>query len=210
MKKLLEIFSVVLIAVFLYSAPSQATPLNLTPGTPDVFSAFTDVFYDSEAQLFDSFGFAFELDDDGVGAPEPISGGLISITAAIDNSGNATAGSLVINGTVSTLGYNSGTLLTGNLVDFGFINGGGDPLEFLFDVTGGDAASLYGSTAGVIMSYTGFTGSFISSFSNFSDGVSDTSSNPLSFPVPEPSTIGLFILGIAGLAVTRTFKNKKN
>ena len=78
---------------------------------------------------------ALELKDDTIGSNETIVTGVFDLSASIDSSGLFTSGSLNISGTVPTLGFNSGTLLTGNLTAFGFSNFGGDPLEFLFDVT---------------------------------------------------------------------------
>ena len=93
--------------------------------------------------------------------------------------------------------YDSGTLLTGDITAFGYENEN-DPFEFLFSLTGGDAAGLYGgigSTGGVILSsiFTDFTGFFSSDWSSF--GVSDTGT-----PVPEPVTMLLLGSGLIGLA----------
>ena len=185
--------------VLLTSTAANAALLGLTKATPDLLSGFVDIVYDANLDLFTASGFALELDDDGVGAPEAIAGGTFDITATIDGSGNATAGSLTIGGTIASLGFNSGTLLTGTVSAFGFTAIGGDPLEFIFTVTGGDAASLYGTDAGVILSDAGFTGSFASNFDNggIGAGVSDTI--PVPVAVPEPDALWLFGLGLLGL-----------
>lgn len=205
MKKRIFLVSIVFIVFCVFSSLSHSTPLNLTSGTPDIFSAFISVNYNSSTQNLNSQGFAFEIDDDGVGPAEQIVNGLMNLSATIDNSGNLISGSLTIQGTVPTLNYTSGTILTGNIIDFGFPDAGGDPLEFLFEVTGGDAAGIYGPKGGVIMSYTGFPGSFQSSFMNYGDGVSDTFSVS-GEPVPEPSTIAMFLIGIGGLVVSKSIK----
>ena len=94
---------------------------------------------------------------------------------------------------------NSGTLLTGTLTDIGFKDaGGGDPLEFLFSVTGGDLAGLYGGTGGIILTGTGFT-----DWANYGgntpfSGMSDTFAVS---PIPVPAAVWLFgsaLLGLAG------------
>ena len=47
---------------------------------------------------------------------------------------------------------------------------GGDPLEFVFDVTGGDAAGLFGPGGGVILSDANFGGSFAVDWDNLIGG----------------------------------------
>lgn len=180
------------------SGPAQASPLNLIPETPDIFSSFTDISY--VAGTLVAQGFALSVDDDGVGAAEDILGGTFNLDAAIDVGGNLSGGSLSIGGTVASIGANSGTLLTGTLTDIGFVDtiGGGDPLEFLFSVTGGDLAGLYGGTGGIILTGTGFT-SWVTSFQNAPfAGMSDTFAVS---PVPVPAAVWLFgsaLLGLAG------------
>lgn len=189
--------------LFVLGANVQAAPLNLTlNNTPDIVSSFIDVTYDSGTDSLTASGFAFELDDDGSVPAEAISNGTFDLSATIDEFGTMTSGSLTIGGTVASLGFNSGTLLTGTLTAFGFRDSGGDPLEFLFDVTGGDAAGLYGGGSipgGIILSDTGFTGSFASNF-NSSTGVADVA------PVPLPAAVWLFgsgLLGLVGLSRRR-------
>lgn len=181
---------------------AQATPLNLILfDFPDISSAFIDVTYGAGSDTFAASGFAQELDDDGIGSPEAIAGGTFDINASINSSGVASGGTLTIGGTIASLSFNTGTLLTGILTAFGFPNAGGDPFEFLFEVTGGDAAGLYGSLpAGVILSGTKFGGSFNVDFDNLSGGLQGTG---LAFsntaPVPEPGTLLLLLSGIGVL-----------
>ena len=177
---------------------AQAAPLNLTLlEFPDIVSGFIDVTYDAGTDSFGANGFAFELDDDGVGVPEAIADGSFNLSALINDSGLLASGTLDIGGTVAALGFSSGTLLTGNLNAFGFPNAGGDPLEFLFEVTGGDAAGLYGgvgSIGGIILSGgTGFTGDFTTDFSGSGTAVADVA------PIPLPAAVWLFGSGLLGL-----------
>ncbi len=193
---------------FMFSAAVQATPLNLELlDFPDIFSGGIDVTHDAGADAFNASGFALTLDDDGIGPAEAITNGIFNISATIDDAGTAT-GLLTINGTIPTLGFNSGTLLTGNLTDFGFKPAGGDPLEFLFNVASGDAAGLYGTTAGVILSGTNFGGSFAVDFDNLIAGIPGTGSGVSNTapPIPEPSTILLLMIGlgvVGGCSVLR-------
>jgi hypothetical protein len=186
-----------LVAVLTLGAGSQAqaAPLNLTLlDTPDIVSSFIDVNYDAAGDTFSANGFALELDDDGSVPAEAITGGTFDLTAFIDGSGSLSSGSLTIGGTVASLGFNSGTLLTGNLTAFGFPDLGGDPLEFLFDVTGGDAAGLYGAIGGILLTGgTGFTGDFTVDFLGDGSAVSNVA------PVPLPAAVWLFGAGLLGL-----------
>jgi hypothetical protein len=200
------------LTIFMAGA-AQAAPLNLTlPEFPDIFSGFIDVTYQAGTQAFQASGFALTLDDDGIGGQENINNGLFNLSATINNTGVLQNGLLTIGGTVP--GFNSGTLLTGLLTAFGFQPTGGDPLEFLFAVTGGDLAGLYGgigATGGVILSETGFGGSFGMNFDNtggnpgWGAGVSDTGAGP----IPEPSTILLFTTGL-GIIVSRAILHRRS
>ena len=192
-------------ACFIVLVPSlaQAAPLNLTLNdVPDIVSQFIDVTYDASLQTLSASGFALELDDDGSVPPEPIAGGTFDLTATIDNAGNLVNGTIAIGGTVASLGFNSGTLLTGTLTAFGFPSVGGDPFEFLFDVTGGDAAALYGAgsvPAGVILSGTGFGGDFGSDFDNLSTSPGTGIAVANVGTVPIPAALWLFASGLLGL-----------
>jgi len=159
-----------LLLVFTAGA-ARAVPLNLNLADfPQIATFSIDVDYKKNQDSFTANGNPLEFDNDGIGLPEIISNGIYSITATIDESGNASGGGIVIDGTIASLGFNSGTLLTGNLTAFGFPDAGGDPLEFLFDVTGGDAASLFGPVIGVKLTDSGFTGSFASNWKNNGNG----------------------------------------
>lgn len=190
--------------LLLSSSVGQAAPLNLNLlDTPDIVSSFIDVTYDAATDSFAANGTAFELDDDGSVPAEAIAGGTFDIAATIDASGNLTGGTLSIGGTVASLGFNSGTLFTGTLTAFGFPTAGGDPLEFLFAVTGGDAAGLYGGGSvpgGVILGESGFTGDFTSDFDNLIGGVPGTGAGVANVaPVPLPAAVWLFGAGLMGL-----------
>lgn len=196
--------------LLLLGSIAQAAPLNLTLlDTPDIVSGFIDVTYDAAGDSFVATGFAQELDDDGSVPAEAISDGSFDLTASIDATGALSDGTLTLGGTVASLGFNSGTLLTGDLTAFGFPGAGGDPLEFLFTVTAGDAAGLYGSApAGLILSATGFGGNFGSDFDNLDEGIIDGVLTPIPgtgtavanvAPVPLPAALWLFAAGLVGL-----------
>jgi hypothetical protein len=193
------------IAALLLTSPVYAG-LDLTlQRSPDVVSGFIDVSYNSTTDLFGASGFAFELNDDGIGIPESIVGGTFGLNANIDASGVLGSGTITLGGTVPSLGFNSGTLLTGTLVNFGFPSTG-DPLEFVFSATGGDAAGLYGpGPIGVILSSSGFEGNFTSSFDNLigqfpGTGLAFSDVAPV---VPLPGSLWL---SLAGIGVSLIFR----
>jgi hypothetical protein len=186
------------------AAVANATPLNLNLLLPDLLSSTIDVTYNATSDAFSASGFSLELDDDGVLPNVQLDApGLFVIGATIDASENLQAGgTLSITGKITSLGYVSGTLLTGNLTDFGFAgDAAGIVFEFTFAVSGGDLASSYaGQPGGVILStalnsFSGFGSDFDNLFFGISgtgSGISDTA------PIPEPST-GLLVL--SGLAL---------
>ena len=190
-----------LAAGLLLGSAAQAAPLDLLlADSPDIFSSGINVDYTASSGVFSAIGTASTFEDDGVGPATPISGGGFDLTASIDTSGVLSGGTFSIDG---TLGAFTGTLLTGTLTGLGFPSiGNGDPLEFLFDVTGGDLASAYGTSGGIILSNSGFTG-FASDFINTPfTGVADTGT-----VVPVPAAVWLFgsgLLGLIGIARRRS------
>ncbi len=180
-------------------ATADALPLGLDlEEDPNILGSFVTVSYLSSSDIFTASGFVFVMTDGLGDANDVVPTGFFSLTANIDNTGGLLGGTVTIFGQVPTLGFASGTLLRGLLTAFGFPTAGGDPLEFLFDVTGGDAAGLYGSAGGMFLDPSGFTGSFESDFSN----AAGTATADVRVPVPEPSALLLVVLG-AGLARAR-------
>jgi hypothetical protein len=216
------------LGLFLGTAVGHAAPLGLTSKSPDVTSAFVKVVYTASTDTFTAIGSSATFDVNGIAPPDyNISAGgspseqfAINMTVNPAN-GALSSGTITITGKINTakvdaaapnVSATSGTLLTGNLTNFGFPTAGGTVFEFIFTVTGGDLASFYGgngATAGSIVNEqsgeTGnipFTGSFTSNFQNTSNsfslnGVSDT------FVVPEPMSLGMAILSLLGLLPVR-------
>jgi len=165
-------------------------------GLSDIVSTLVP---DTEGMLSAS-GFATLLTPPGTPVGN-IAGGSFDITAAINDTTMTATGDLTVGGTIAGLGFNSGTLLTGTLSALGA--GIGDPLEFLFDVTGGDAAGLMGPTVGVNLSQSGYVGSFASDFNSGAfQARSDTFAHRAANPMPEPGTLVMIALSLvsAGLA----------
>jgi hypothetical protein len=137
------------------------------------------------------------------------------IEATVDESGNATSGTLTLIGNVQ--GYGP-TLLTADLIAFGWaffdtLNPDSDAAMFdwHFQVTGGSLAGLYGgtgATVGTILSLVSVAGSvsqtlFTTDFNNngglpgWGSAVADTA------PLPEPATLALLTLGSLALCRRR-------
>lgn len=200
--------AVVLAGVFLTGSGGvevHAAPLYLVQQSPDITSAFITVNYDAGSGMFTANGFPT-----GLALPPGynVTPGAFSLNMQVAQAtGQLISGAVSITGTVPDLGLMSGTLLTGNINNFGFPSGGGEIFEFLVDVTGGDLAGAFGSQAGIILDAhdTGFGGSFQQSFGNTPfQGVSDTFASPV---VPEPASVLVWlcvlIVGGSGLVWMR-------
>jgi hypothetical protein len=191
------------IAGLLLTSPAYASLDLSLQRSPDVVSGFIDVSYNSMTDLFGASGFAFELNDDGIGIPETIFGGTFGLNANIDGFGVLGNGTIALGGTVPSLGFNSGTLLTGTLNNFGFPTTG-DPLEFVFSVTGGDAAGLFGpGPIGVILSNSGFIGNFTSDFDNRIGQYPGSAYADVAPVVPLPGSLWLTLAGIGVSLISR-------
>ena len=173
------LFYLLMIALLLASDRLNAEPLNLNLNNQsDIVSGFVDVEYEEDDAVI-AEGFALELDHDGDASTPgiPIVGGLIYLEAVIDADGDLYDGVFTITGEIPALNLGPGILLKAELIEFGFRPNGGDPFEFIYEVTGGDAADIYGSIGGrggVILSRTGFTGSFEENFDNKINELSGT------------------------------------
>ena len=115
MKRVILVFAGVFIGLLGVGGSAQGSLIHIVPeDDPDIFSAFIDVVYDAGNALLVASGDAFTLDD-GSGPEIGITDGTANTTAGIGNSGTLSGGTVTVNGTIASLGYNSGTLLTGDL-----------------------------------------------------------------------------------------------
>ncbi|WDD96932.1 PEP-CTERM sorting domain-containing protein [Thalassomonas actiniarum] len=197
--KLKKGLAIVITTAGLFAASSaNAALLGLTlEPAPDIFSSFITVDYDMGTEMLTADGFALNFFD---GANNAIAGGTFSLNASIDNSGVLSGGSFTITGT--TAGFNSGILLTGLLTDLGFDDLGGDPLEFMVDITGGDLMGMYGPVGGIIMTNTGFNANLFTN--DFSSGLMAASSDTgVPMTVPEPGGLLLFAVALMGFVASR-------
>jgi hypothetical protein len=184
---------------------AEAASLNLDKGFPDVFGAAVSVSYNATTDVLTVSGEPLSYSPNSSTSVTIDTPRSLSITANISGTGSLGGGSNTVSilGKIPSLGANSGTLLTGNLTQFGFPGGAGDPLEFLFDITGGDLAAAYqaaGVPVGIIISGTSFPGSFQSDFANNGLGVVDVAA----VPIPASAWLmGSALVGLFGFARRR-------
>jgi hypothetical protein len=135
--------------------------------------------------------------------------GTFTLSAIVDASGNLLAGgTLTVSGQVydesnDNVLFPFGVLLQGSLTAFGYqVNDGVGKFDFLFDVTGGQLADLFGPQGGTTVdlntAHTTFTGSFSSDFSNVESPIAVADTKMVS-AIPEPEPQLLVILSVLSL-----------
>ena len=151
------------------SLPARGASLDLGAHPPDISAAFITTEYNATTGEFIANGWPTSFNLNGTSTPNfpMIAGGLYSIDVKLTPTGQPVAGSLDITGEIPNFAT-SGTLLTGQISQFGYQSGGGNIFEFVFNVTGGDLAPYYDGETNVILDATGsgFNGSFAEQLSS--------------------------------------------
>ena len=184
--------------------PVQAFPeLDLdSDNTNDISSLLLEVDYDSATGALSAESFAINSSTlvYAAGGSATVYNMNFELDALLDPTANTATGSLSIYGDLNDPS-GSGLLLSGSLNTFGTSLGNLDPLQFIWDVTGGSLASLFGSQMGTILSATGFAGDF---FADFDSGVFPVArADTFSHSVPEPALLLLGLMGCGLVLVSR-------
>lgn len=135
---------------------------------------------------------------------EGIAGGSYSLTANFDGAGSFVDGTVVATGTSIVAGsdFTSGTIVTGDLTDFGYGgSGAAGTFDFFFDNVGGDMAAFYTTYAGIVINtstLSSASGNWDTGGLDFQANFSATSAN-VNTTVPIPAAIWLFGSGLLGL-----------
>jgi hypothetical protein len=212
-----------IISLFLLGGSAQADLLQLTlQPTPDIAVFSIDFAYNASSHTLSASGTSTCIstgspDDPVVFDESSLQNGTFLLSTTVDNAGIASAGSLTIGGSV--LGYGStGPLLTANNLSYfnslfvDTLNPNSDvaDFEFIFDISGGEMANMFGGTGakiGIILTWVSTAGDaaqnqFTTNFDNlnghnFGEGwgtaMADTA------PIPEPATLSLLAFGAAAL-----------
>ncbi|MEO0973424.1 MAG: hypothetical protein AAFX85_10045 [Pseudomonadota bacterium] len=190
----------------LMAAPVMASPIDgfgIGEGALLDADSLLVAFDDDSSTLFiTDLGTTTATITDASGVPFSIDGTGLFVVLSIDGTGLLLGGSLSVTGEIDALGYDSGVLLTGEAMDFGFFDtpdealAGADEmtdeLQLIFAITGGDAEDLWNGEIAVSITNTGFLGSFDADFVNNGDGVTMAGS-----PVPVPGALWLLLSGLA-------------
>ena len=189
--------------------PVQATLLEISPDLPTMeygSLAGQGIQYNAASGAFTATGLPLSAQFTSLGGKQLITGAAgLSIHLQVDASGVASSGGaahdFALWGEVSHAGnLYSGMLLTGSLLEFGFLDASiiVDAFDFLFDVTGGSMASLFGSgQIGMIMIAERST------FTDFTQNFASTRIKGTIGRVPEPATLWLAGLALGAIGVMR-------
>jgi len=232
MKKTMRTLAVIGLVSIVAGFRLLATPLGLeaTPHFPDLGAFNLDVSYiaNGGANNFQAQGITGAYSIDSIGDRNPLFVGdwsdlSFDLTATITSAGHLSGGTLTILGSMDGTGDTVETLLTGALIagndgdatTFGSLfqaspNQGGDTIEFLFTVTGGDPSVMsdFGATGGITISPQFGVDTPTDWTASFSNSSQAGNADVIPYTVPEPSSI-LFVL-VGSILFVRRHRCRRN
>lgn len=192
-----------LILAFSMSSTAYGASVPLTlHDTPTINAQSIGIIYTAATGQLVATGDATDFSVYADAQKLDIEQGEFNLSAAISADGALENGKISVMGRIPSLDYYSGIILSGELVSFDMQEVNESPLTFMFEVTGGDAAELYGDRPmGIVIAGSGFAGDFEENFNNLlgEDATLGSASAAIA-PTPIPAAVWLFGTGLLGIA----------
>lgn len=182
---------------------ASATPIPGLVQTPfpDITTEFVSLQYTpniNDEGMFVAMGGAIGFKSSSA-SPALISGGMTIITAQLSSLGTVVdSGDITISGSIG--GAPSETLLTGDLLQFGFDDTFGAPFGFLFQVSGGSLEAVFGGTNATFTTFLSPGSTNFSGFANEFHNDAGAGQANTGTPIPEPSSATLLAAGLLAMA----------
>lgn len=190
-----------------FSFTSEAASLDLLQAYPSIQASDLEVHYNAASGELTAGSTLFSwLTYDTGSLATSVSSADYQLSVMLDSAGTLQSGTFSISGGISELGIAPGSsLISGNVIAFGFTDGDVDLFDFVVGNLSGALAADYGTALGINMvTYVGggFGGTFTADFA--ASAMSDNFATDPSFAdglssVPLPGAIWLFASGLVAM-----------